>query len=322
MNGICRPTQAAVILAIFAIVACGGRSDEPHPTPLAPDKAYEKGECPFEVKTPVKPECGYLSVPENRDHPDQGTIAIALAVFKARTQPAKEDPIIYLDGGPGGTTLKVSEFLFNDLISPFLDKRDFVLFDQRGIGYSKPALDCPEIDAYIRRALTEKATREEYIQQYLDAVKGCHDNLNTRGVDPALANSKESAADIADLRIALGYDSWNLYGISYGTRLALTVMRDHPEGVRSVMLDSTYPPEADLPSGAPGDFHRALTQMFDDCAVDPACNSAFPDLGNVFYQTVADLNDEPKFVGGFDSEGFSLIYLTGDLLLELMFESM
>jgi pimeloyl-ACP methyl ester carboxylesterase len=321
MTGFCRPALAVLILTALALVACGGGKD-PHPTPLPPDKAYETGPCPFEVKTPVKPECGYLSVPEDREHPDSGTIAIAVAVFKARTQPAKADPIVYLDGGPGGHTLEVSEFLFDDLISPFLDTRDFILYDQRGIGYSKPALDCPEIDEFIKKAISEAMTRDQYVVEYLAAVTNCHDDLNFRGVNPALASSKESAADLADLRVALGYQSWNLYGISYGTRLALTVMRDHPEGVRSVMLDSTYPPQMDLPSAGPGDFHRALSQMFDDCAADAACNSAFPDLGNVFYQTVADLNENPRFAGGFDEDGVTLVYLSGDLLLELMFQAL
>ena len=74
------------------------------------------------------------------------------------------------------------------------------------------------------------------------AVKACRDRLAATGVDLAAYNSTENAADIAELRVALGIDSWNVYGVSYGSKLALTVLRNHPQGIRSVVLDSVSPP--------------------------------------------------------------------------------
>src|SRR6185503_15624183 len=98
-----------------------------------------------------------------------------------------------------------------------------------------------------------------------------------KGVDPASATSAENAADVNDLRLALGYDQWNLYGVSYGTRLALTVVRDYPQSVRSVILDSVYPLQVNLYTDLPENFDRALKVLFETCAADADCSSTYPD---------------------------------------------
>ena len=86
-----------------------------------------------------------------------------------------------------------------------------------------------------------------------------------------------------DLRLALGYDQWNLYGVSYGTRLALTVMRDYPQGVRSVVLDSVYPLQVNLYTDLPENFDRSLKVLFETCAANADCSSTYPDLEASFY---------------------------------------
>ena len=96
-----------------------------------------------------------------------------------------------------------------------------------------------------------------------------------------------------DLRLALGYEQINLWGGSYGTRLALTIMRDHPEGLRSVVLDSVYPPDVDLYLEAPANFERSLNLLFDRCAANPVCDENYPDLGTTFFDTVERLNAHP-----------------------------
>jgi len=176
-------------------------------------------------------ECGYLLVPENRAKPgNTPTIELAFAIVYAPTEDVQPDPIIYLAGGPGGNAVADVE---SWLEIPYLGDRDLILLDQRGTGYSLPSLNCPEVEA-----------GEEEVEAGEDnGTEACRDRLIDEGVDLQAYNSAENAADVADLRVALEYDEWNLYGISYGTRLALTVMRDHPEGVRSVIIDSVYPPE-------------------------------------------------------------------------------
>src|SRR5690606_39073830 len=99
----------------------------------------------------------------------------------------------------------------------------------RGTGYSQPFLGC---------------YGDEEAEDNLAYARLCHADLTAQGIRLNAYTSAENAADIADLRVALGYEQVNLYGISYGTRLALTIMRDHPQGIRSVVLDSVYPPDA------------------------------------------------------------------------------
>lgn len=96
--------------------------------------------------------------------------------------------------------------------------------------------------------------------------------------------------------MALGYTRWNLFGISYGTRLALTAMRDYPAGIRSVVLDSVYPLQVNLYTDMPANANRAFTTLFNGCARNAGCNARYPNLEDVFYATVEQLNANPVTV--------------------------
>ena len=159
-------------------------------------------------------------------------VNLAVAIIHAGGVRPRTDPILYLEGGPGGSALADPDYWLESLLHT---SRDIILLDQRGTGFSLPSLDCPETDAYTKE--------EDYgYDSMVAAATACRDRLTLDGVDLAQYNSANSAADVEDLRLALGIDKWNLYGVSYGTRLALTVMRYFPAGVRSVVLDSVYPP--------------------------------------------------------------------------------
>ena len=226
-------------------------------------------------------DCGYLIVPEDRSDPNSPTIQLAYAVLYAPADNVKPDPVIYLAGGPGGNAVGDLEGWLN---TPYLQDRDLILFDQRGTGYSEPTLNCPEAE-----------------QGEDNATQACHDRLVSQGVNLQAYNSAENAADVADLQVALGYDEWNLYGISYGTRLALTVMRDHPEGVRSVVIDSVYPPEVNSWEEYGQNTADEFNKLFQGCAADAQCNDAYPDLEQTFYTTVDQLNAEPAQYSGTDA---------------------
>jgi pimeloyl-ACP methyl ester carboxylesterase len=151
------------------------------------------------------------------------------------------------------------------------------------------------------------------------AFHRCRDRLSAQGIDLSAYHSAASAADLNDLRLVLGYNQINLYGVSYGTRLALTVMRDFPGIVRSAVLDSTYPLEVNLYTALAPNAERAFNVLFDDCAADPTCNAAYPNLREVFYNLVDQLNASPATlslsVGGTDIP----VLLTGDLLIDVLF---
>ena len=254
---------------------------------------FESAECQFEIPLGQTVECGYLIVPEDRSQPDGPTIRLHVAIFRSHSDNPAPDPVVYLAGGPGEHALEAMPLVFNKRFAPFLANRDLIVFDQRGTGYSEPALDCPGLIDLAYETLDQDLGAEEGLAMSTEVICNCHDRLVSEGVNLAAYNSAESAADLNDLRLVLGYEEWNLFGISYGTRLALTAMRDYPKGIRSVILDSTYPLQISLYAAVPANLDRALNVFFDGCAADPACSQAYPELETVFYELVNQLNVSP-----------------------------
>jgi len=272
---------------------------------------FENADCPFTKPQSISVSCGYLVVPEVRPGLDTGgpaqtpsstaaaaaanqkTIRLAVAIFKSTASNPPADPIVYLEGGPGSSPLESYADNVDQYFGPFLAQRDLILVDQRGTGYSTPALNCPQFTQAEIDALPLNQTAAQSDAAANAAFQACHDQLVKDGDNLAAYNSAESAADFADLRQALGYKEWNLYGISYGTRLALTIERDHPEGLRSAVIDSVLPPNVDLIDTQPDNTARALNQLFDACAADSTCNAAYPNLKTVFYDTATKLDAKP-----------------------------
>jgi pimeloyl-ACP methyl ester carboxylesterase len=265
-------------------------------------------------------------VPENRADPQSPTIRLAVAIFHP-DGPAEPDPILYLEGGPGGSPLEFLELTFEIVYEPMLAaNRDIVILDQRGVGFSEPALDCPETNALDLELMDNELDGQELsiaeiTDRVIASILACEAEL-LEIADLSAYNSVASAADVNDLRLALGYDQVNLWGTSYGTRLALGVMRDFPEGVRSVVLDSVYPPDVDLYLGAPANFDRVLTLLFENCRADETCDAAYPNLEQVLFDTVERLNANPA-----DLEVTNLLtldsyplQLDGDSLIGLLFQ--
>ena len=246
-------------------------------------------------------DCGYLNVPEDRTSDSSATIQLAFAIMYAPADNVQPDPIVYLAGGPGSNAVGD---LDGWLDIPYLDNRDLILLDQRGTGYSLPSLNCPETEQGLE-----------------DATQLCHDRLISEGIDLQAYNSAANAADVADLRVALGYDEWNLYGVSYGTRLALTIMRDYPEGVRSVVIDSVYPPEVNSWEEYGQNTAEDFQKLFAGCAADPNCDAAYPNLEQTFADTVDQLNAEPVSYTGTDTNGDSVDQeLSGDSFIDRVFQ--
>jgi pimeloyl-ACP methyl ester carboxylesterase len=251
---------------------------------------FEKASCPFSFPSDVEIACGYLVVRENRQLLDGPTIRLAVAIIGSRSGHPAPDPVVFLTGGPGQSAFESASLWFH---TPFLDRRDFILFEQRGTRYSEPWLDCPEINAALLDSFATASSLEEEVAGEANAAKACRDRLQRQGIDLSAYNSEASAADLEELRQVLGYDEWNLYAISYGTRLALTVMRDHPVGLRSVILDSVYLPQASFYEEFTPKAMQTFDALFAACASDVDCQAVYPDLERTFYDTVARMNDSP-----------------------------
>lgn len=267
--------------------------------------SFEPAPCPFELPSGqvegVSVECGYLVVPEDRAG-GGGPLRLAVATFRNPNSTGAPDPVVYLAGGPGASALELVRYSFRPAYAPlFSTGRDVILFDQRGIGVSQPALDCPR----------ETATTAEWL--------ACAEGLRA-AADLSDYHTAASAADVEDLRLALGYGPINLWGGSYGTRLALDVMRDHPEGLRSVVLDAVYPPDVDLLLDTPGNVDRAFGHLFASCAADAACDAAWPDLAGTLQAAVTRLDAAPATIrtrNPLTAEEIDLQLAGGDLVAVL-----
>ncbi len=308
----------------------------PTPSPSAAAR-FEMADCPFLLPPGQvegeSVECGYLVVPENRAAPvspayagASPSIRLAVAIFRHPDGATEPDPVVYLSGGPGLSELEQIWLTFDAAFAPlFAAGRDLIVFDQRGTGLSQPALDCPEA-AELGLELMDyeldgrRLADEDMFDLSLDSLLACAEELR-RIADLAAYNTAANAADVNDLRLALGYDQVNLLSNSYGTRLALEVMRRYPDGLRSVVLDSVYPPDVDLYLEGPPNAARAFDVLFEDCAADPACDSAYPDLRAVLYSTAGRLDQTParfQVTNPLTRHSYAVV-MQGDDLLGMLF---
>jgi len=314
------PSGPGAVTALPELIFPTDTPEIPSPVPTqAYQPVFNPAECAFPVPSGYRHYCGYLVVPENRANPNSSFIQLHVAVFLGLAEGPDPDPVVHLAGGPGSSSLDVAGYLLGQGLDAILERRDFILFDQRGTGYSLPRLDCPERNDLTATLLSGTLSDDESFQAIVDAFHRCRDRLTAQGIDLSVYNSAASAADVNDLRLALGYEQLNLYGDSYGTRLALTVMRDFPGAVRSAVLDSTYPLEVNLYTALASNAERAFNVLFDNCAADPICNAAYPNLKAVFYNLVDQLNANPVTVSfsAYGSDHTAL--LTGDLLIDVLF---
>jgi pimeloyl-ACP methyl ester carboxylesterase len=299
-------------------------TDTPEPTEAPVSSNWEEANCAFDIPAGQEVDCGYLTVLEDRGQPDGPTLRLHVGIFRSQSDDPAPDPIVYLEGGPGGNALEPAALVFNQRFAQFLENRDFIMVDQRGTGLSEPALDCPEYTELGNDLLDDDIEAEAALELALEAIETCRARLEEEGVNLAAYTSAANAADLEELRLALGYEQWNVYGISYGTRLAQTLMRDYPEGIRSVVLDSVYPLQLDLYESVPANAWRAYEVLFAGCAADEACNAAYPDLETVLFETAEELNANPVMIeitNPLTGETFDAL-LNGDSLVGFLFPSL
>ena len=230
--------------------------------------------CPFTLPGETEGEgyaCGILRVPQFRDDPTGTQLGIFYAQLKATLPAADQPPLLFLAGGPGASGVYDAPLLASTL-APLRADRDLLFFDIRGAGFSQPRLDCTALGD----------TR---------AGPACMASLRAQGIEPLAFNTTQIAADAADLLAALGYSQADLLGVSYGTRLALEMMRSQPQAVRAVVLDSVVAPETlSYELQALGDYEARLWP-FADCEATPACSGRFGAMAGRFLALINRLDE-------------------------------
>jgi pimeloyl-ACP methyl ester carboxylesterase len=235
---------------------------------------YERADCPIDVPDNAFIECGIFTTLEDYNNPSGNTIRTSVIIIHSQNGNPIREAMLFTEGGPGYSSLPSVRWLTN---SGFANHRDIVILEQRGNRYSEPRLDCG-------------------FSVWWDETEGqtpCLDSLRQRGIALEHYTTASIAADINALKQALDYESWILYGTSYSTRPMQLVMKYYPENVRAVILHDTNPITDTRYMHDTAHASRVLQIMFDDCASDPACAEAYPNLENRFWDLVRNLNDNP-----------------------------
>ena len=267
-------------------------------------------DCTLSLRTgyQVDARCGKLTVSEDRSDPGGRQIELNVAVVPAIKRNPEPDPLFLLAGGPGQSAVETFPAMLPMLFQIYQD-RDIVLVDQRGTGESNP-LQCLSSD--------DEMLSEE---QVLEKLKACPTTLDA---DLRFYTTEIAMNDLDEVRSALGYETINLYGASYGTRAALTYLRMFPEHVRTVTLDAVVDPGFVMFMDAAGDGQAALDAFFARCEADEACKTTFPNLRQEFADLLVRLNEEPaqiKFPHPLTNKPFELT-VTRQLITNMVFNTL
>jgi len=230
--------------------------------------------------------CGTLAVPEDPSAPGGRTVDLFVARVPSLSSSPRPDPLLLIAGGPGESTVD----MYLQLRGAFdvaRRERDVILVDQRGTGRSAAGFSCS-----VPQDLSLDATGAAQLGAYIDR---CLAELEH---DPRFYTTSVAVQDLDRVRAALGIERWNVYGVSYGSRVAQHYLRRFPERTRAVVLDGVVPPELALGPDIAREAQRALEQIFARCAADDGCHAHFANLPTEFRELRARLEAAPVTLPG------------------------
>jgi pimeloyl-ACP methyl ester carboxylesterase len=223
--------------------------------------------------------CTTIQVFEDRESNDR-KIPIHVAILRATNKNALSDPLFVFAGGPGQAASIIADFA-SEHFAKIRDHRDLVFVDVRGTGESNP-LTCnlygPDVQSYFGDLFP------------IDRLKQCRLELEKRA-NLKLYTTTEIVRDLEEVRKALGYGKINLYGTSYGTRVALVYMRMFPDSLRTVILHGPAPTNLKAPLYHAWAGQQSLEDIFTQCSSDNQCQAAFPNVRKEFEEIVKRIQD-------------------------------
>ncbi len=234
-------------------------------------------------------QCATLQVPMDPNDPSLGSLPLSVARIESRRRSNNNDALTLIAGGPGQSAIEsfpALSFAFRHIMRD----RDLILIDQRGTGDSNP-LTCPEDTepSNLDSGLNLETDPEEIAR--LTAL--CLDSLE---VDPRLFTTSVAVRDLENVRLQLGISQWNLYGVSYGTRVATHYLRRYPDAVRTLILDAVVPPQISLGPEIARFAQQSLERIFQRCASEVGCYEAFGDLMQPTLALLDDLEQRPRTI--------------------------
>ncbi len=226
--------------------------------------------------------CGSLEVAESPADPDGRRISLNIAVAPAAGATTKPDPVFFFAGGPGQAATE-TWVMIQPTLRQIRKDRDIVMIDQRGTGKSNKLTCTSELEEDLNQEVDLDLIRSE-TEKCLMALDG----------DPRFYTTTIAMGDYNRVREAMGYDKINLIGVSYGTRAAQVYLRNFPQTVRTVTLDSVVPMQLALGQEHAPMLDRSVAAVFSDCAADEACNGLYPGHADELNALFAQLRDEPR----------------------------
>ena len=295
---------STVLLVALIVAACGSSTPSPAPsatpsrevptptasTPVGFHPVFAPSSCPDDLTAVVvdAPTCGFLTVLEDRSRPAGRTIRI----FVARIEP------------PGGSTTPDPMLALGESLAARVEyggvapgaartHRTLYVVDMRGIGHSEPNLDCPEVRAAGPVLAGLPLGGPGHRTTLVAAVQACHDRLTGAGVDLAAYDLAAIAADLEDLRLALGIDRWNVGANGSSSRIGFELAARYPSTIRALIADSPALPTPDQLTVGPAALNEALGHLAVACAAEATCSRQIPDLRVAVDEAVAKLDSHP-----------------------------
>ena len=249
---------ARAVIALATLVALGAH-DRSSAANATTAQAVPLRSCAPDSGRPAGSLCGTVAVPENRTLKGSRQIALNVVVLPARSGNGHGNPIFGLAGGPGIGSTRLA-IRYPRLYDTLQAEHDIVLVDQRGIGASQP-LVCAATD-YTKQL-------GKVFDQLPDSrtLAACRDRL-AKQADLMQYTTTAAVEDLDAVRQALGYSRINLFGVSYGTRVALKYLRRHEPNVRAIAVSGVFSAAYRIGVHGPAESQHALQQLFAMCAAD------------------------------------------------------
>lgn len=209
-------------------------------------------------------------------------LELSIARIPARRQSSRTDAFTLIAGGPGQSAIESFPsvaFAFRHIMRDY----DVILIDQRGTGGSSKLACQSAPDSLGLEFDRDTAKLTELAQE-------CRQSL---AHDPALFTTSVAVRDLEQVRETLGVSQWNMYGVSYGTRVALHYLRRFPDAVRTLTLDAVVPPSVSLGPDIGALAQRSLDDIFERCRADAGCHDAFGYLAEPVMALLDRLENEP-----------------------------
>lgn len=310
------------------VIELSPAGEQVHPAWLDFEPEFTPYVCPFHAQAPkYDPEefiCGYVLVPEDRTDPNSRQIKLSVLKIVSTSDNPERRAVMRLTGGPGGPSLSAGRIRAyqGPNTRGFREAADLIFFDQRGIGYS---------EAHFCRAVPRNfqfgVSIEEGTERSKEAFRTCLEDARAEGIAVDGYTTWQNALDVRDIRKALGYEQWTLFGVSYGTSLGQAVIQVDEAGIRAAILDSVVPAEP-LETGGWGaiayGFRSALDALSADCAADKSCARDVGNFSDRFIAAFQSFDDDPLIIEGLDPGSVlnGRLVMDGDLAGGAVFQAL